>query len=113
MPGIGAGTKRMSRREWILLLLLIASIFINYIDRSNLSIAAPSLQKELSISPSALGSLLGSFFWTYALLQLFGIAGGLADRFPVVHVFTAGFLLWSVATIATGLVPGFANFFVC
>lgn len=113
MPGSGAGTQTMSRREWILLLLLIASIFINYIDRSNLSIAAPLLQKELSLSPSALGSLLGSFFWTYAFLQLFGVAGWLADRFPVVHVFTAGFLLWSIATIATGLLSGFASLFAC
>ncbi len=113
MPGSGAGVHRMARREWILLLLLIASIFINYVDRSNLSIAAPLLQKELSLSPSALGSLLSSFFWTYALLQLLGIAGWLADRFPVVHVFTAGFLLWSIATIATGLLSGFESIFVC
>ena len=41
---LGAGVQRMARREWILLLLLIASIFINYIDRSNLSIAAPLLK---------------------------------------------------------------------
>src|SRR3954465_8100478 len=98
MPGSGAVALRMARSEWILLLLLIASIFINYIDRSNLSIAAPLLEKELALSPAQLGSLLSSFFWTYSLLQLFGIAGWLADRFPVSLVFTAGFLVWSLAT---------------
>src|SRR3954452_19771863 len=113
MPGSGAVALRMSRSEWILLLLLIASIFINYIDRSNLSIAAPLLEKELSLSPAGIGSLLSSFFWTYALLQLFGIAGWLADRLPVVHVLTAGFVLWSIATIATGLLSGFESIFVC
>src|SRR5436305_5512216 len=113
MPAIGAGTKRMSRREWILLLLLIDSIFINYVDRSNLSIAAPLLRKQLSLSPLALGSLLSAFFWTYAFLQLVGIAGWLADRFPVVHVFTAGFVVWSIATVATGLLSGFESIFVC
>src|SRR3982751_4492127 len=113
MPASSAVALRMSRSEWTLLLLLIASIFINYIDRSNLSIAAPLLEKELSLSPAGIGSLLSSFFWTYALLQLFGIAGWLADRFPVVHVFTAGFVLWSVATIATGLLSGFESIFVC
>ncbi|MBV8708024.1 MAG: MFS transporter, partial [Acidobacteriaceae bacterium] len=97
----------MSRSEWTLLILLVASIFINYIDRSNLSIAAPLLQKELSLSPVQVGLLLSSFFWTYALLQLVGIAGWLADRFPVTLVFAAGFLLWSLATIATGLLSGF------
>lgn len=97
----------MSRSEWTLLILLVASIFINYIDRSNLSIAAPLLEKELSLSPTRVGLLLSSFFWTYALLQLFGIAGWLTDRFPVALVFTGGFLLWSVATIATGLLSSF------
>jgi MFS transporter, ACS family, D-galactonate transporter len=102
----------MSRSEWALLLLLIASIFINYIDRSNLSIAAPLLEKELSLSPTQVGSLLSSFFWTYSLLQLFGIAGWLADRFPVAFVFTGGFLIWSLATIATGVLSGFAAIYV-
>ena len=102
----------MSRSEWALLALLITSIFINYIDRSNLSIAAPLLEKELSLSPTQVGSLLSSFFWTYSLLQLFGIAGWLADRFPVVFVFTGGFLLWSLATIATGVLSGFAAIYV-
>jgi ACS family D-galactonate transporter-like MFS transporter len=112
MAAISSTGAKMSRAEWILLSLLIASIFINYIDRSNLSIAAPLLAKELSLSPTKIGSLLSSFFWTYALLQLLGISGWLADRFPVMHVFTAGFVIWSLATIATGLVSGFAAIYV-
>src|SRR3954451_7753847 len=111
MPGSGAVALRMSRSEWILLLLLIASIFINYIDRSNLSIAAPLLEKELSLSPAGIGSLLSSFFWTYALLQLFGIAGWLADRLPVVHVFTAGVVLLLGATLAPRLLSRYLSIF--
>src|SRR3954463_4751566 len=113
MRGFSAGAQRMARSEWILLLLLTASVFINYVDRSNLSIAAPLLEKELSLAPAKGGPLLFSFFWTYALLQLFGIAGWLADRFSVVHVFTAGFVVWSLATIATGLLSGFGSIFAC
>lgn len=112
MSGSLAAVRGMSRSEWTLLILLIVSIFINYIDRSNLSIAAPLLQKELSLSPVQVGSLLSSFFWTYALLQLFGIAGWLADRFPVALVFTAGFLIWSLATVATGVLSGFAAIWI-
>lgn len=102
---------RMSRSEWLLLVLLITSIFINYIDRGNLSIAAPLLQKELTLSPLRVGALLSAFFWTYALLQLVGIAGWLTDRFPAGLVFAAGFLVWSVATIATGLLSGFTSIY--
>ena len=102
----------MTRRERILLILLAISIFINYVDRGNLSIAAPLLTHELSMSRTELGILLSAFFWTYALVQLFGIAGWLADRFPVGWVLAIGYFLWSAATAATGWVHGFTAFFV-
>ena len=51
-----------------LLTLLVASVFINYVDCGNLSIAAPLLKNELGISASQLGILLSSFFWTYTVL---------------------------------------------
>ena len=102
----------MPRYELRILILLVISIFINYIDRGNLSIAAPLLEKELSLSPAEMGSLLASFFWTYALLQLFGIAGWLADRFDVTLVLAAGFFAWSAATALTGLATTFAALFV-
>ena len=95
-----------------MLTLLVISIFINYIDRSNLSIAAPIIQGELGLSPVQVGSLFSAFFWTYALVQLFGIAGWLADRFPAGLVLAAGYLLWSGATVVTGLVSGFTALFL-
>lgn len=93
------------------MVLLVSSIFINYIDRGNLSVAAPLLEHELSLTPAQLGSLLASFFWTYSLLQLFGIAGWLTDRFHVGVVFAVGFLLWSGATALTGFVTSYASLF--
>jgi len=87
------------------LFLLTISVLINYIDRSNLSIAAPLLKDELRISASQLGTLLSAFFWTYALLQT--PAGWLVDRFDVKWVFAAGFFLWSAATAVTGFLHGF------
>ena len=88
------------------LVLLGLSIFINYIDRANLSVAAPLLKGELHLSPSQLGILLSSFFWTYACMQI--LAGWLVDRFEVKWVFALGFFLWSAATAFTGVVHTFA-----
>lgn len=102
----------MSRSNWAVLMLLVISIFINYIDRANLSVAAPLIQKQLTLSPTQVGSLLSAFFWTYALLQLSGVAGWIADRFPVGIVFACGFFVWSAATIATGFLSGFATLYV-
>jgi MFS family permease len=91
---------------WAVLLLLVASVSINYVDRGNLSIAAPLLKDELAITPSQLGILLSSFFWTYSLFQV--VSGWLVDQFDVNWIIAGGFLLWSAATAATGLIRGFA-----
>lgn len=88
------------------LVLLFLSVFINYIDRSNLSIAAPLIKDELGISASQLGILLSAFFWTYSTCQI--LSGWLVDRFDVKWVFAAGFFLWSSATAVTGLVHSLA-----
>src|SRR3979490_2185958 len=106
----GSQSKPLTIALWRVLILLGLSIFISYIDRSNLSIAAPLIKDELHLSSSQLGLLLSSFFWTYAFLQL--ISGWLVDRLNVNWVFAGGFFLWSVATIVTGLVHGFFLLFV-
>ena len=90
----------------IVVLLLAISAFINYLDRGNLSIAAPMLKDELGISASQLGILLSAFFWTYACMQ--PLSGWLVDRCNVNWVFAGGFFLWSAATAATGVVHTFA-----
>lgn len=91
-------------------MLLTLSIFINYIDRGNLSIAAPLLKDELNLSPKQLGVLLSAFFWSYTAFQI--PSGWLIDRIDVTWVLAFGFFLWSCATTVTGLVHGFAALFI-
>ncbi len=112
MKEIQCASKAISRSEWGLLVLLIVSIFINYIDRGNLSLATPLLGKELALSPLKIGALLSAFFWTYSLLQLLGIAGWLADVLPIRLVFASGVLVWSVATIVTGFLSTFSAIYI-
>src|SRR5260370_37136443 len=92
------------------LVLLAFSVFINYVDRGNLSIAAPMLKDELGLSASQLGILLSSFFWTYGFFQI--LSGWLVDRLNVNWVMAIGFLLWSAATSVTGFVHGFTALLV-
>ncbi len=91
--------------------LLVLAMFLNYVDRGSLSVAAPVLSKELDIGPARLGWLFSAFFWTYALGQI--PSGWIVDKLPVRTVFAAGVLVWSAATLATGFVGGFASLFVC
>lgn len=86
--------------------LLGLSIFINYVDRGSLSIAAPLLKDDLHLSASQLGVLLSSFFWTYAFCQI--LSGWAVDRFNVNWLLALGVFVWSVATLSTGLVRNFA-----
>ena len=101
----------LTRAQVVLLALLVASILLNYVDRSNLSLAAPSVQKEFSLTDTQLGQLFSAFFWTYALAQLCGAAGWAADRLPVKQVLAVGVALWSAATLLTGVLSGFAALF--
>jgi MFS transporter, ACS family, D-galactonate transporter len=106
MPSLKqVGRRGLTGRLLAVLALLGIATFINYVDRGNLSIAAPMLKDELGISASQLGVLLSAFFWTYACLQL--LSGWLVDRLNVNWVFAAGFLVWSAATAGTGIVHAF------
>src|SRR5260370_13335886 len=82
------------------LVLLVLSVAINYLDRGILAVSAPLLQRELTLSPAQLGLLFSSFFWSYSVFQL--AAGWLVDRYLVKHVLGVGFLLWSLATASVG-----------
>jgi MFS transporter, ACS family, D-galactonate transporter len=88
------------------LVLLALFLLINYVDRGNLSIAAPLLTNELDLSSSRLGLLFSAFFWSYTACLFF--VGWLVDRFDVNVVLASGFFLWSIATAATGFAEGFA-----
>ena len=85
--------------------LLCMMYFIMYIDRVNLSVAAPAIQHEMGISNTELGLALSAFGVCYASLQI--VNGYLGDRFGPRKVLSALGILWSLGTLATSLVSGF------
>jgi MFS family permease len=94
----------------ILVLLLGAGVFLNYVDRGAIGIAAPLMTSELKLDPKAFGLVLSAFFWVYAPAQL--IVGWLVDRFSVYRLISIGVLLWAVSTLLMGFVGGFASLLV-
>jgi len=91
----------------LLVVLLGVAILLNYTDRGAIGIAAPLMTSELKLDPEAFGLVLSAFFWVYAPVQL--VVGWLVDRFSVYRLLAAGVLLWAAATLAMGLVAGFAS----
>ncbi|MND64926.1 L-galactonate transporter [compost metagenome] len=87
-------------------LLLIG--IVNYLDRSALSIANTSIQKDMMISPSQMGILLSAFSIAYAFAQL--PMGMIIDRLGSKIALGASLLGWSVAQAAFGMVNSFAGF---
>ena len=101
-----SGNSAASRAPLGLVALLAVALLINYVDRGSIAIAAPLLRKELSLSASEMGWVLGVFYWAYAPIQ--PVMGWFADRFGPARVLAGGLLLWSLATAMTGLAGGLA-----
>jgi MFS transporter, ACS family, D-galactonate transporter len=101
-----AAAKRSAgmKRRWIGLSFVFFGIVISYIDRGNLSIAAPSIMRDFRIAPATMGVLLSAFFWTYAAFQI--PAGALVDRFGIRRAYASGFLVWSLASASIALSRG-------
>src|SRR3954467_7294650 len=92
-----------------LVFLLGAAVFLNYVDRGSIAVAAPVMKGELGLSNEAYGLAVSAFFWIYAPVQLF--AGWLCDRFSVYRLLAFGIMLWAASTLLMGFVGGFASLF--
>ena len=97
------------RTKWTMLTLCFVGVLINYIDRTNFSLGAPLMARELGFSPATIGLLLGAFYWLYTLALL--PVGALMDRFGVRTIYPAAMIFWSLASAATALGQGVASIF--
>ncbi|MDQ6813723.1 MAG: MFS transporter, partial [Bacteroidota bacterium] len=108
MQQIIVGTKRTKVR-YAMLALVFINVMINYLDRSNLSVAAATLSKDLQLSTVQMGLIFSAFGWSYAILQ---IPGGLvADRFTPRILYAFCLITWSITTLMQAFARGFVSLF--
>jgi len=93
-----------------LIFLLGAAVFLNYVDRGAIAVAAPLMKGELGLSATTFGVAVSAFFWVYAPVQL--VVGWLCDRFSVYKLMAAGTILWAGSTLLMGMVGGFTSLLV-
>jgi len=86
-------------RYYTVVLLLFAAVFISYIDRTNISVAAIAMQADLGWTETDKGLVLSSFFVGYLLLM--AVSGALANRFGGWLVLGIAVLWWSAWTALT------------
>lgn len=83
--------------------------FILYLDRICMGeiVKSVSFNSELGLTKEQIGSVLSAFFFSYALLQV--PAGWASDRFGARTTLTLYIVLWSLFTMMTGFMQGFAG----
>jgi sugar phosphate permease len=86
------------RRVLLLIWLMMA---VAYLDRTNITMAGPTVMAALHLSKTQFGFVLAAFTFGYALMQIPG--GGLADRVGSRPLLITALLVWSVFTALTGL----------
>ncbi|MCX7414349.1 MAG: MFS transporter [Planctomycetia bacterium] len=100
-------TAQPTRARYLIAGMLFVSVVINYLDRANLSVAAPQLARDLGFDDAQKGYILAAFGWTYAALQVPG--GWLVDKIPPRILYPVAIALWSLATIGLGFVGSVAG----
>jgi len=99
-----------TRVRYGMLALVFVNVVINYLDRSNLSVAATALSGDLKLSSVQMGFVFSAFGWTYAGLQIPG--GLLADRIVPRILYAFCLMMWSLATLSQGFAIGFVSLFI-
>jgi sugar phosphate permease len=99
-----------SKGRWYILLLISVMYLVTYLDRVNISTAAPDISKEFGFDKLTMGFIFSAFVWAYALFQVPG--GWLSDRFGARRVLAGVVTYWSVMTAATAAAFGAVSFIV-
>ncbi len=91
------------------LALFTAINLLNYLDRYLVAAVLPLIMAEMALTNEEGGRLVAAFVFGYFLFS--PVFGYLGDRFNRPKLMALGVILWSLATIGTGLANGFALFF--
>lgn len=94
-------------RWWIAALLMGVTI-VNYLDRACLSVAAPSLKKDLAIDEVDFSYIVMAFQITYLVMQ--PLSGRVIDRLNIRKGMSLSILAWSVAQGLAAFAGGWRSF---
>jgi ACS family D-galactonate transporter-like MFS transporter len=96
-------TKTRIRWQVMFTVFLIATV--SYLDRTNLSVAAPVIRQELHLSPTQLGLVLSAFSWSYAIAQI--PAGLIASWLRPRRTYFVALWLWCILLALTTTATSF------
>ncbi|HWK47363.1 MAG TPA: MFS transporter [Stellaceae bacterium] len=98
--------KPTPRSRWFRIGPLIFLAYLAcYVDRNNISVAAPDMMRHFGMTGVGTGVLLSAFFWGYVVMQIPG--GWIASRFGPKWVIVGCLLGVSVTGVLTGVVENY------
>ena len=100
-----ASARKPTRVRFGILAFIFGNVIINYMDRSNISVAASAISRDLHLTPVQLELIFSAFGWTYAALQIPG--GFLVDRIKPRILYAVCLVCWSIVTLLQGVLKGF------
>src|SRR6516164_170901 len=99
---LGAGHEQ--RQSWSVLTLLCAAQFMVILDMTVVTVALPSIGRSLGFAPADLQWVVTAYLLATGGLTLLG--GRAADLAGGRRMFGAGLVLFTAASLASGLAPG-------
>jgi len=99
----------LTRQRYLVTTLMFLSVFVNYMDRVNFSVAIPAIRHEFGFTLQQIGQI--SFAWSI-VYALFNFPGGwVVDRLGLRLALPIVLGWWSAFTIATPLARTLAGWF--
>lgn len=87
--------------KWELIILLWLAFFFNQADRQIFNIVLPSIRDDLGLTDANMGLIASIFTLFYGIMVPVG--GLLGDRINKKYILIGSLLVWSAATLTTGL----------
>jgi sugar phosphate permease len=100
--------EKPSKTRWYVLFMASLMYLITYMDRVNISAAAPMIRQEFGFDKITMGIIFSMFTWGYALFQVPG--GWLGDKFGPRTVLGTIVTYWSIMTAVTAHCVGVLSF---
>jgi MFS transporter, Spinster family, sphingosine-1-phosphate transporter len=109
MPRMLPSSAPTRRLAFAISLVLTAINFVNYLDRQVVFAVLEPMRLELGASDAEAGFLATVFLVAYMIAS--PLVGSLGDRVPRKHIVAASLVVWSLATVGSGLAPDYPTLF--
>ena len=98
----------MRKAAWRLVPFLGLAYFVNALDRSNVAVAALTMNTSLGFTAAEYGMGAGAFFWSYVLFQV--PSNMVLSRVGARRWLTVVILAWGLCSASTALITGVKSF---